>query len=66
MADITINVSDNGPYLMTGPLLIRDRAGIVAEQQKAALCRCGSSANKPFCDGSHVPAGFESMVRAAG
>lgn len=65
MADTTITVSDNGPYLVTGPLVVRDRQGILEDRQKAALCRCGNSSDKPYCDGSHVLAGFESVVRAA-
>jgi len=34
------------------------------KQEMVALCRSGQSKNKPFCDGSHVGAGFESRVRA--
>ena len=50
----------NGPVLVEGPMELRDASGeTVATGGKAALCRCGASANKPFCDGSHVAIGFE-------
>ena len=50
----------NGPLLVNGNFTIVTGAGRVAWRgTKAALCRCGASKNKPFCDGSHKPAGFE-------
>ena len=50
----------NGPVLVEGPMELRDGSGeTVAAGGKAALCRCGASANRPFCDGSHVAIGFE-------
>jgi len=49
----------NGPLMVAGNLSIRAASGRVAWQgEKAFLCRCGSSKNKPFCDGSHKDAGF--------
>ncbi len=50
-----------GPLLIAGPveLLSADGAGR-QRVAKAALCRCGASGNKPFCDGSHSRIGFES------
>lgn len=49
----------NGPVLAEGPLTLRDSADRVrARTGRAALCRCGHSRNKPFCDGSHKDAGF--------
>lgn len=69
-----IEVSDNGPYLVTGnvPLEVKiaksDREGNAIAWQNGekvetqgcyALCRCGQSENKPFCDGSHVVTGFD-------
>jgi CDGSH-type Zn-finger protein len=49
----------NGPLLVRGRLLILDAEGdIVAELEKAALCRCGGSRNEPFCDGTHKEIGF--------
>ena len=51
----------DGPLLLNGNLTIRAGSGRVAwEGTTAALCRCGASANKPFCDGSHRAIGFKS------
>jgi CDGSH-type Zn-finger protein/uncharacterized Fe-S cluster protein YjdI len=57
---LEIKRAPNGPLLLTGNLTIVTGAGRVAwKSTKAALCRCGKSQNKPFCDGAHVTAGFE-------
>lgn len=51
--------SVNGPLLLKGAVEIRDASGGVAYHgTKAALCRCGRSENKPFCDGSHARTGW--------
>ncbi len=63
-----IKVRDDGPYKVTGPVRIVDADGeafAVPEGRPVALCRCGKSRNKPFCDATHRDAGFESCVRAA-
>jgi CDGSH-type Zn-finger protein len=54
----------DGPLIIRGNFLIRDQDGtdIPAGRKVVALCRCGRSALKPFCDGSHARTGF----RAAG
>lgn len=55
-----VEVSPNGPYLIKTECLIVHADG--KEETKngtVALCRCGASANKPFCDGSHRKIGFE-------
>lgn len=61
MADVTIQVLANGPLLVQGAVKVVDAAGaeIPVAKQPAALCRCGHSKNKPFCDGSHRAAGFQ-------
>jgi CDGSH-type Zn-finger protein/uncharacterized Fe-S cluster protein YjdI len=51
--------TENGPLLVTGNLTIRTPTGRVAWRgRKCALCRCGGSSNKPFCDGTHRSNGF--------
>lgn len=51
----------NGPLLLSGNVTLVTAAGRVAWQgSKCALCRCGHSKNKPFCDGAHKAAGFVS------
>jgi len=51
----------DGPLLVNGNLMIRASSGRMAWQgTEAALCRCGASGNKPFCDGSHRKIGFKS------
>lgn len=65
MADVGITVRDNGPYLVSGTFTVTDAAGNTYEQKEmVALCRCGHSANKPFCDGGHAKNSFESAPRA--
>jgi len=55
----TITVSANGPYVVRGELTLRRQNGRELETRRVtALCRCGHSANKPFCDGSHARQGF--------
>ncbi|MCB9535180.1 MAG: CDGSH iron-sulfur domain-containing protein [Myxococcales bacterium] len=57
---LEIKRAKNGPLLLSGNVEIRAGSGRVAWRgTKAALCRCGQSGNKPFCDGSHAGAGFE-------
>ncbi len=58
---IEIKALKNGPYLISGQAEYTDADGNPqkTEGQAVALCRCGHSGNKPFCDGSHKSAGFE-------
>jgi CDGSH-type Zn-finger protein len=56
-----ITASENGPYLVeTGGKAVVVRGGQeeVIERPMIALCRCGQSSNKPFCDGTHKAAEF--------
>jgi len=56
----TVSLKPDGPLLLSGDFEIRAPDGTVLfAGQKAALCRCGHSAKKPFCDGSHKGAGFK-------
>jgi CDGSH-type Zn-finger protein len=61
MADRTVKVRKNGLYLTPGPARIIDEPGttIPLDQEIIALCRCGGSHRKPFCDGTHRTIGFE-------
>jgi CDGSH-type Zn-finger protein len=67
MSETTITVSNNGPLRISGEFVIKDAQGNAFDlsgRQAIALCRCGQSANKPFCDGSHNRVGFISEVKA--
>ncbi len=56
----TLTVSGNGPYFVRGNLAIEGAApDMPGVKFRAALCRCGHSKNKPFCDNSHEAAGFK-------
>jgi uncharacterized Fe-S cluster protein YjdI len=55
-----ITVKKNGPLLVEGGCSLRDSEGtVLALQGPYALCRCGGSGKKPFCDGTHIKIGFE-------
>ncbi len=59
---VTIKVRDHGPYLVSGPVKLVDSQGNeidVGDRDDFVLCRCGQSANRPFCDGAHKQAGVE-------
>ena len=67
MTDVQIQPRENGPYLVTGPVTIVDADGNVydtSDRKAIALCRCGGSTPKPFCDGTHSRTGFEAAERA--
>lgn len=52
--EISINIAKNGPYYINNVKLLDTEFGQGACQKKYALCRCGASKNKPFCDGRHL------------
>ena len=65
---VEIKVRDNGSYKVTGAVRLVDAEGneIPFDRERPlALCRCGHSRSKPFCDATHKTSGFESCVRAA-
>ncbi|HJP40083.1 MAG TPA: CDGSH iron-sulfur domain-containing protein [Dehalococcoidia bacterium] len=66
MAEVTVKVRDDGPYLITGEVELADVDGnqFKVEGSNFVLCRCGASDNKPFCDGSHKKVEFDSKERA--
>ncbi len=65
MADVTINIIKNGPLIVNGPVELKDSDGKAhPAQNRMALCRCGASTEKPFCDGTHSKIGFQAAERA--
>jgi CDGSH-type Zn-finger protein len=76
----TITVTPNGPYLVSGaPLVVKtpvhtDQGEPIAwvtgppleTRERYALCRCGESSKKPFCDGTHASVGFDGTESASG
>ena len=75
-----IEVTDNGPYLVYGRVPVTRRRPVISEHQEPltwqttdhlrtgdqiALCRCGGSSHKPYCDGTHQTNGFDGTESAA-
>lgn len=59
IGDLTITVKENAMYSINGPVTIFSRDGLSkTTRTKGALCRCGHSENKPFCDTQHKKCGF--------
>jgi CDGSH-type Zn-finger protein len=56
----------DGPYLVRGPASLRDQDGrpIAVTRRTVALCRCGKSRMRPFCDGTHRVVGFSAPSHA--
>ena len=57
---ITISIIKDGPITFKGRMRMHNNLGQECVKVRGALCRCGQSANKPFCDGSHEKVGFRS------
>jgi CDGSH-type Zn-finger protein len=68
MSDFKVIVRNNGPLRLEGDgFTVHDQDGNafgLGGRTVVSLCRCGHSANKPFCDGSHARTGFVSEVAA--
>jgi CDGSH-type Zn-finger protein len=66
---IVIRCRENGPLVIEGAVKVTDHQGkafpLPAGKEKVALCRCGQSKTKPFCDGSHRQCGFQAAELAA-
>jgi CDGSH-type Zn-finger protein len=66
---VTIRCRENGPLLLPATIRIVDHQGnafvLPTGKEMVALCRCGHSKNKPFCDGSHKTCGFVAGELAA-
>jgi CDGSH-type Zn-finger protein len=64
---ITIRLRKNGPYVAEGEdvrIVDWDGREYVVERHPVALCRCGASTKKPFCDGTHSKIGFQAAEAA--
>ena len=80
MSEPSIEVNANGPYIVSGSVPLRSKTPVMSEHGEPltwrtgdvvddgvayALCRCGGSANKPYCDGTHAGNGFDGTEAAA-
>ena len=69
VSDVKIRIRDNGPLVVEGTITLSDADGnafpLDSNKPAIALCRCGASGNRPFCDGAHNQCGFESAERAS-
>ena len=61
---VTIKIRENGPYVVEGDFTLVDHNGNEVPIVKRALCRCGGSTMKPFCDGTHSKIGFQGAMAA--
>ena len=65
---LTIRMRENGPLVLPAKFCIVDHLGnefvLPAGKENVALCRCGHSKSKPFCDGSHKACGFQASETA--
>jgi CDGSH-type Zn-finger protein len=66
MSDVVIKVRESGPYRISGPITLVDADGAeyALTGETIALCRCGGSRTKPFCDATHRDNGFCATERA--
>lgn len=67
MSSVRIAITEDGPYMVQGPIALSDHAGNpvdVPEGDAVFLCRCGASTTKPFCDGTHTKIGFQGARQA--
>lgn len=66
MDEVIIKVRESGPYLVRGMVTLTDADGnsYTVQGENIALCRCGGSQTKPFCDGTHRTNGFAATERA--
>jgi uncharacterized Fe-S cluster protein YjdI/CDGSH-type Zn-finger protein len=56
----SVRLVPDGPLYVRGPITLKDPEGnMIFRSTRAALCRCGASQNKPFCDNSHLQTGFQ-------
>ncbi len=67
MSDVRIRLRDHGPLVVEGSVTLVDGEGnaypLDSAKPAIALCRCGASKNRPFCDGAHKDCNFEAADR---
>jgi CDGSH-type Zn-finger protein len=65
---VVVRCRENGPYVIRGAVRVVDHLGNEFTpppgKDSVALCRCGASGNRPFCDGSHRTIGFQAAETA--
>ena len=66
-SEVSVTVSSNGPLIVKGQIKLMDVDGneFQVDGDRVALCRCGQSSNKPFCDGTHARKGFDAPTKAS-
>ena len=63
MPDVTITPSEDGPYIVSGPVrLVAPDGHEIEHPDPMSICRCGGSSNKPFCDGTHAVIDFDGTL----
>jgi CDGSH-type Zn-finger protein len=62
--EVTLTLYRDGPIVLRGPFTLRDQEGTTIDvgRRTVALCRCGASRRRPFCDGTHKIARFTAPV----
>ncbi len=61
--EVTITPCEDGPYLVSGPVRLTAPVGReIPHPDQMALCRCGHSGDKPFCDGTHATIDFDGTL----
>jgi CDGSH-type Zn-finger protein len=55
-----VSIIKDGPITFRGRMKLHIQFGQECTKMRGSLCRCGQSANKPYCDGSHERSGFRS------
>ncbi len=69
MAEVIVRLRPNGPIVIEGPIKLLDTEGneipLPKDKPAIALCRCGHTKRKPFCDGSHKECGFQAAEKAS-
>jgi len=68
MSDVTIRCRADGPLIVTGDITVTDHEGNAYDtsgRENVALCRCGATRKRPFCDGTHRQTGWQASDTVA-